>query len=173
MVGGRDGETQRRRDEVEEQRELTLRQLVGLGMCELRSRVHRRQIRGRHVWVALKGAMRYHYALDMGDVASNADQARRAAACHGCEHRRFRDVETGGEKVVAGYCGEPFVDKSGTDPSTCGCLVTVSVLGETLATHAAGRAVVASERCPLKRPRWLPVDPIGPGSERGPNAGRE
>lgn len=143
--------------------ELTLRQLVGLGMCELRSRAHRGRIRGRHVWVALKGAMRYHHALDMGDVAGEAEQARRVRACAGCEHRTLREVETASEKVVAGYCGEPFVEKAGTDPATCGCLVTVTVAGHAVADHAAGRAVVASERCPLRRPRWSAVEAIGPG----------
>ena len=140
---------------------MTLRELVGLGMCELASRAHRGELRGRHVWVGLKGARRYHHAVATGNVAGEDDQAKRASACTTCGHHRTRAIETATGEVGAGYCGEPFEDHE-AGGGTCGCLVSVTLEGR---THAAGRAIVASLGCPLRPPhgpaRYGPAEPIG------------
>lgn len=130
---------------------LNLRDIVALGMDEIVALARAGQLRPQHFGVAARGAVRYHKAIAAGDIASDAEQARRAAICGRCEHRRWRDVE-GETKAIASYCGDPFVDRGKGQP--CGCLVMVTVAGDVVSDHAAGKAQVASERCPLRKARW-------------------
>lgn len=134
---------------------MSLTSLVRLGMDELVALARAGRLRPGHVGVAVKGGRRYHAAIERGDIASEDERARRAAICGRCEHRRWRDVglEEGTDaKMIASYCGDAFVDQGKGRP--CGCLVMVTVAGERVSDHAAGRAMVASERCPLRKARW-------------------
>lgn len=143
-----------------------LRELVTMGMHELAAMAQRGELRGRHVWVAIRGARAYHEAVAAGDVADADERGRRAAACGRCKHHRTRESTTAAGAVLAGYCGEPFIDGGGGRP--CGCLVTVTVQGR---TTAAGRAIVASKACPLGKamggPRWVASENTTTRSEVG------
>ena len=139
-----------------------LKDLVRLGMDELVAKARRGELRPRHVGLAIKGARRYHAAIAAGDIAGDGDQRERAAACLACEHHRtrglvLREADGAERAVVAGYCGEPM-DGDRRPGGPCGCLVTVTVGG--VAT-AHGRAMVASEACPLGEalggPKWCRV----------------
>lgn len=130
--------------------DLTLQQLVALGMDELVAMAGRGELRPEHVWVAVRGAKRYHAAVRDGDIAPPRAMAARATACSGCHHRSWREVEVGGGRAVASYCGAPFVDQGRGRP--CGCLVMLTVAGQQSGLaedRAAGKAVVGSEACPI------------------------
>lgn len=134
-----------------------LKYLVRLGMDELVALARRGELRGRHVWLAMQGARTYHRAVLRGDVAGAEDQATRARQCVTCTHHRERTVVLDGQVVRAGYCGQPLSDADGQGKRgrPCGCLVTMTVDGSTV---AAGRAIVASRACPLGKalggPKW-------------------
>ena len=95
-------------------------------------------------WYALKGAAKYVTAIATGAVAPEAVQADRAERCAACEERsRYSAL---GQFVWT--CGPAGVDRlaSPTNP-TCGCLVYSRPKNQ-VALTAAGKTVVASERCP-------------------------
>lgn len=128
---------------------LGLLELVRLGGDEIIEMAKNGTIRGRHLWVAIKGAETYRRAVAAGDLRPVERAKTCARVCAGCNLRTVREVEVNGTLVVAGYCGKPFEvvkanPKKGTF-ATCGCLVTMTFGGELL---PAGKAVVQSERCP-------------------------
>jgi hypothetical protein len=120
---------------------LTLQKLAGLGAETLMEKALSGELRGRHLWTAYRGAGEYRAAVAAGDIATEEEQARRVRVCGGCGRRTDEPKAVG----VAHWCGEAFEDRSDAG-GTCGCLVALTVDG---VMHAAGRAVVGSEGCPL------------------------
>lgn len=97
------------------------------------------------LWVALRGAAKYAEAVATGDVADAAAACHRAAVCGECGTHDV--VGTSHRGTFAGYCGR--VDVPGV---SCGCLVTLTVLGDSPEPRPAGKTLVAAERCP--RGKW-------------------
>lgn len=116
------------------------------------------------LWHALAGAGRYAAAVAAGDIASPDEQRLRIGRCRTCPSLRVHPVPVMG--VYAGFCGPPFKDKRDEYPATCGCLVAhatpptdtdgceqIIKLRVLAALTPAGKACVASERCP--QGRWI------------------
>jgi hypothetical protein len=117
---------------------VTQAELLKLGSEQLLDMALSGELRGRHVWVAFKGAKVYREAMASGDIAPEAAKAARAgkcAACPLCTDHPKEQVD-----AIAHYCGEPFEEKG----HTCGCLVGITVGGQ---MHPAGKTEVASEHC--------------------------
>lgn len=124
----------------------SLMDLAAIGSEQLARMATAGELRGRHLWVAFRGAQRYKAAIGKGDIAGEECQRARAGTCDGCPsaHRHPMGIAAGAAAgAVAIFCGPPFEEHEGTSP-TCGCLVALTVEGE---THAAGRGVVASLGC--------------------------
>ena len=97
-------------------------------------------------WHALKGAAKYVAAIATGDIATPETQERRAKLCAGCPDRN-RYTALG---MYVWTCGTAGVDRKDANPPTCGCIVLSGSRNQTSA-EAAGKTVVASERCPQGR----------------------
>lgn len=115
-------------------------------------------------WTAIVGASKYAAAVASGDIATPDEQALRIARCRTCPSLRVYPVPLLG--VYAGFCGTPFKDKRADYPATCGCLTAwgppppdtsgldqVVKLRVLAGLGTAGKACVASERCP--QGRWI------------------
>lgn len=113
-----------------------------LGMAEVINLARARRLSGPSLWLAVRGAATYYEAILTGDIASEEVQTRRADTCASCDLRRLRTPADIDEQ--AGYCGNPLNEPYAIG-GTCGCLVTITVDGE---TRAAAKAVVRSQRCP-------------------------
>ena len=119
------------------------RDILVVGTEELVQRALRGELTAGQLWTAIRGAERYRKAMAAGDVADEAEALRRALICAACPSRSSEEKQA--VKATAHYCGEPFVARlSGSEP-TCGCLVGLTVNGE---TRAAGKPYVRSEQCP-------------------------
>lgn len=129
---------------------LSLSDLAKLAVDQVAELVKSGEVRGPSMWAGFRGAAKYLKAVAKGDIASDSDQAGRADICRGCKHATPRLVFVRGKPVATFYCGTPawYADEWDNQQGTCGCLVGISVDGEPL-QHAAGKAVVDSERCPL------------------------
>lgn len=127
---------------------MTIRELARLTRDELIAMAEDGRLRGPNVWTAIKGGARYLTAVATGDTALEAIQRYRAGVCRNCEHAKDRALFLNNQPVISWYCGQPFEDQGAGKP--CGCLVGISVDGEPL-QHAAGKAVVDSEDCPLRK----------------------
>ena len=128
---------------------LRIIELAAMGMDALKAMALKGQLHGPSMWMAFRGAGTYIKAVAKGDIASDSDQAGRADICRLCQHCTPRPVEVGGRTVTSFYCGTPaWYADAWDNEKTCGCLVGISVDREPL-QHAAGKAVVESERCPL------------------------
>lgn len=132
----------------------SLLDLAAIGTEQLARMAMDGRLRGRHLWVAFRGAQRYKAAIKKGDIADEGCQRARAGTCDGCPSAHRHPIAAAG--AVAIYCGAPFEDheEPGNPAPTCGCLVAITVEGE---THAAGRAVVGSLGCPQSH--WATVHP--------------
>lgn len=109
-------------------------------------------LRPTTLWLAIEGAGTYAAAVARGDIASDADQATRATTCQGCTGHTETHATLNGQPITIGWCGERLRDsQTGPDGQgpTCGCMVTITVLGSTV---AAGKAVVGSQAC--GRGKW-------------------
>jgi hypothetical protein len=128
-----------------------------LAQAELVARAKAGELRGSHVWTAIKGAGEYLVAIAAGEeLIDDRRGLARARICQGCQYRTGRPVEIRGELVVAHYCGPAFVDRTrepgGVGGGTCGCLVSITVGGVGGQLHAAGKTTLAREKCP--RGEW-------------------
>lgn len=123
--------------------------LLRVGVATLADMARRGMLAPSHVWRALRGAARYHAASLAQDPPPDEVLAQRLDACMACEHRHEHEVQATSSRIVAGYCGRPFQDQGQGGP--CGCLVTCTVDGR---HYPAGKAVLASESCPLAEARW-------------------
>lgn len=91
----------------------------------------------------IRGGKRWIVAEATGDIADNREIERRHAICEGCP-------SLGGKRIPKRKgarfqtCGE-FAQET---PSTCGCVVGLSVRGR---VYPAGKVRVASEKCPQGR----------------------
>jgi len=122
---------------------MTIIQLARLGFDDLLARALAGELAPANLWLAVEGGSRYAAAVARGDLATTPVAAARAARCSACPVRTERPMRAGGGSV--GYCGEPFTERMESAVRSCGCLVTLSVEGETV---AAGKTVVESEKCP-------------------------
>lgn len=127
---------------------MTLIDLCRVGVTELVRKLRDGRLEAAHVWVAVRGAGKYRQAILDGDVADAETAVRRLALCMTCPSRVARLVS---DDIEAGYCGVPFEEHFETVLPTCGCLVSCTVRGE---TRAAGKALVASEKCPQGWNGW-------------------
>lgn len=114
--------------------------LIALAADELSSLALSGKLPARDVWTAIKGGRRYFAAIASGDVADEATQAARAAKCWACKSSTSRTTQAG----TGVHCGAAFRETA----TTCGCLVSIRIEGQTL---PAGKTVVASERCPQQK----------------------
>jgi hypothetical protein len=132
--------------------DLSIVDLARLAKAEIVARAKAGELRGSHVWTAIKGAATYLSAIASGEELIDDRRGRaRARICQGCQYRTGRPVEIRGELVVAHYCGPAFEDRTTLDNGrgTCGCLVSITVGGQ---LHAAGKTTLAREKCP--RGEW-------------------
>ncbi len=113
------------------------------------------------LWTALAGAGRYAAAVASGDIADAEALRLRVARCRTCPTARIHAVPLTG--AWSAFCGPPFVDRTGEEPASCGCLVAWAPAQPTdgdqatirlrvlAALQPAGKLCVASERCPAGR----------------------
>lgn len=121
---------------------MTLIDLCKLGLPALLGMAKAGTLRPTHLWTAVEGASKYRDAIANGDVADDlVAQVRAEVHCGQCPSARRVD-KAGIQRT---FCGEPFENRMNTALPTCGCLVAVTVNGE---THPAGKTVVGSEKCP-------------------------
>lgn len=115
--------------------------MIAHGLRTLKDEALAGRLRPDHLWRAVRGAGRYVAAIATGQAADPDTARRRAAVCAECKSRTTVNKHEIG--AVAGYCGTPF--EVGTEPPTCGCLVTLTAHG---VTTPAGKCCVAPETCP-------------------------
>jgi hypothetical protein len=127
------------------------RDILVVGTEELVQRALRGELTAGQLWTALKGAERYRRAMADGDVAAEAEALRRARICAACPSRSSEEKRA--VNATAHYCGEAFVARLSPPEPTCGCLVGLTVNGE---TTAAGKVYVLSEQCPQGKWRHSP-----------------
>lgn len=101
--------------------------------------IERGEVPMRQAWCALRGGMRWKRIIDAGFRRAD-DKARRCAGtCAGCpaSTREKHELKVGGKltKLESGWCGRRL-EKSDHGPEgggpTCGCLVFVTMDGDTL-----------------------------------------
>jgi hypothetical protein len=109
---------------------LGLAELARLGSEQLAGMATAGQLRGRHLWVALRGAQRYKAAIRKGDVAGEDVQTARVWGCAACPSAVRHEIASIG--AVATFCGTPFEEhcEPGNPAPTCGCLVALTFEGE-------------------------------------------
>lgn len=118
------------------------KQYMELGFETLAAMAINRELKVRHLWLALRGSGKYADAIVSGDVAEPMAQEFRCSECATkCKSRREYESAEG---IIAIYCG-PRLDQIEGDRPTCGCLVAVRVDGQLL---PAGKTIVRSESCP-------------------------
>lgn len=112
-------------------------------------------------WTAIVGASKYAAAVASGDIADGEAQRLRIARCRTCPSLRVHSVPLIG--AWSGFCGPPFVDRTGEAEPSCGCLVASAPAQPTdgdpvtirlrvlAALTPAGKLCVGSERCPSGR----------------------
>lgn len=120
---------------------MTLLELLALGRERIVGLARSGELSPAFLWVALRGAARYAEAVATGDVADAPTACHRAAVCGRCGTHDV--VGTSQRGTFAGYCGR--VELPGV---SCGCLVTLTVLGDSPEPRPAGKTLVSSERCP-------------------------
>jgi len=143
-------------------------QLASLGAPKLVELAVNGKLRGKHLGLAFKGAIEYNRAIASGDVVGEQDEAARVKGCNGCALAHPEAKRIGGSTALAWYCGYPFEPDEGT--GTCGCLIGTSTSESAVMAaeieHAAGRARVASLRCPRRAdcggPAWTEAQPAQP-----------
>lgn len=121
---------------------MSIYQLIAGGLDRVIQLARANQLERRYLWVAVKGGWRYARAVATGDVAESGEQVARLRQCVACS--AAERVQTAKDGVVAIYCGR---GKRMDDGPTCGCLVGLTVDGQ---TTPAGKTIVASEECPRR-----------------------
>lgn len=119
---------------------MSLYQLLAGGIDRVVTLAKANQLERRYLWVAVKGAWKYARAVATGDVAAPAIQGERLRRCVPCS--ASERAQTGKEGLTAIYCGR---GNRTADGPTCGCLVGITIDGQ---TTPAGKTQVASEECP-------------------------
>ncbi len=118
-----------------------------------------------HPWYSFKGYAEYHRKIEAGDVATYAEQARRAKICSTClSAKKYRAVEVLGLGITPAVvtCGHGGVPNMEAVLPTCGCPVARQVVDEIamvtldgIPLRPFGKTEVGSESCPQSK--WGPA----------------